>query len=1111
MLLYSRGNKLKFFKFVLNFIKNIHLLRITLFFIVFSGFVIIFLTNKNYIPQVKADDPWPDSPPVEICGNSSVLDGPSSAPAGATTVPAGDNSSFDFSEPDTTYWFAAGTHTLGTGQFNQIQPGSDSTYIGAPGAIVDGQGDNEYAFTGSATGVTIKYLTIQNFASGQNEGAVNGSSAPNWTIEYNTIQDNTPGSGAYLGTNNDLEYNCITENGQQGFGTYTTLDTDSLTKGASNITVSNNEISHNNTYDWETKDPGCGCTAGGKFWQTNGATFDNNYVHDNNSVGLWADTNNNGFQIEHNYFSNNYAEAIIYEISYNALIKDNNFIDNAWAGASNPGFPDGAIYISESGGDSRVANTFDYTTLSINENNFTDNWSGVVLWENSNRFCGNFIDGVCTLVDPSTYYLNDIAYSVSTTNGSNAISTSDSWAPSTNPPGVGDMLVDNNNYFSSGTTVASVSGDTVNLSNNATATGSYDAVSWDVPGGDGGCGWGDLAGSSTASNSGTPANDYYDNCRWKTQNVAVSDNVFNVTPSDITGCESNNGCGFNGVFSEYGTYPTWSPYQGETIEQAITFDQNNVFSDNTYNGPWQFMAHDQSGVLTAAEWQASPYNQDAGSTFDTSTPTPTNTPTPTPTSGPTPTPTETPTPTPTPAPGNITYQNLLDADTSNLEGSTGHWTSWYNSDIAQSSDSAHISNNSLKINVDSDYWGVTLNNYPGFSATPGNKIISFWAKLGSGTDIQPTMTIQWLDSSQDLLQTDTITMPTLTSSWQNVEKEVTAPAGTSSFLVDITGADSSGDSLYIDDIVVGNYYNAVDADSSTFEDSLGQWAGWYSATPSQSTDTAHDGTNSMKITLTGSEGWGVIAENYPGFAVTSGTKRIAYWAKLGSGSISNVNLVVHWLDADDTVLQTDTVPVNDLSTEWQEGSADVIAPTNSAYAYIQLISDTGNSGDTMYVDDISVSNIANTLDDETASVEDSVGNWQSWFNADISSSSDQAKSGAKSLLVNITSPYWAIALDNWPGETATPGTKTITYWARKGSGSISNATLTVQWFDSNEDLLQTDTVPVSGLSSSNWTEGTINTVAPDGTAYADVNVTSDSGDSGNGIYFDGFVIADYSN
>ncbi|HEY6737066.1 MAG TPA: hypothetical protein VI322_05105, partial [Candidatus Saccharimonadia bacterium] len=63
---------------------------------------------------------WPTVPPAQICGNAGTLNGPATAPAGAITVPAGDNSALTpnyanpgFSVAGSTFWFAPGVHTLG--------------------------------------------------------------------------------------------------------------------------------------------------------------------------------------------------------------------------------------------------------------------------------------------------------------------------------------------------------------------------------------------------------------------------------------------------------------------------------------------------------------------------------------------------------------------------------------------------------------------------------------------------------------------------------------------------------------------------------------------------------------------------------------------------------------------------------------------------------------------------------------------------------------------------------------------------------------------------------------------------------------------------------------
>ena len=425
-----------------------------------------------------------------------------------------------------TYWFAPGVHTLGTGEYSQITPSDNSTYVGGPGAILDGQGKNNYAFTQHARYVTIKYLTIRNFVAPMNEGTVNHDSGENWTMQYNTVTNNG-GAGIFVGAGNVASYNCLKDNSQYGFQAY------GADGGESNIVLDHNEIVGNNTGDWESKIDGCGCTGGGKFWDVRDVRVTNNYVHDNKSVGLWADTNDNNFLFEGNWIENNDGQAIFWEISYNAAIRNNVIRHNLVTDGpdrirSGDNFPDAAIYISESGGDSRVPyDLVGSPTIDISNNLIEDNYNGVTLWENADRFCGspaNTSTDYCTLVNPSVAKL-------STCNSTNI-----SKAP------------------------------------------------------------------------------YYSDCRWKTQNVKVHHNTFKMIPANFFNC-STKMCGRQAVFSNYGTYPSWSPYKADTISKAITHNQGNVFSNNTYVGTWNFTPLETGHFVSPSTWMGAPYNQDAGSTF----------------------------------------------------------------------------------------------------------------------------------------------------------------------------------------------------------------------------------------------------------------------------------------------------------------------------------------------------------------------------------------------------------------------------------------------------------------------------------------------------------------
>ena len=109
-----------------------------------------------------------------------------------------------------------------------------------------------------------------------------------------------------------------------------------------------------------------------------------------------------------------------------------------------------------------------------------------------------------------------------------------------------------------------------------------------------------LANSSENQPGDSP--DYFDLCRWKTQNVLVSGNEFNLNPANVgSNCTKANYCGFSGLFSEYGSV---APYKAWVVLENISNHQNNVFKNNTYNGPWNFVGFSQGDVLTWSQWTA---------------------------------------------------------------------------------------------------------------------------------------------------------------------------------------------------------------------------------------------------------------------------------------------------------------------------------------------------------------------------------------------------------------------------------------------------------------------------------------------------------------------------
>jgi hypothetical protein len=147
------------------------------------------------------------------------------------------------------------------------------------------------------------------------------------------------------------------------------------------------------------------------------------------------------------------------------------------AGPNNPGT--GAIEVNNSGSDAAVPGAYNTQSV-ISANVLTDNWGGVDIYEDSDRFCGTQSDNTsndyCTLDDPCVYSVSSCT--------------------------------------------------------------SHDTAS--------------------ATSSQNP--DYYDN-RWKSQNILVTGNTLNFTAADIgSDCTADNGCGFVGLYAEWGTYPRYDRY-----------------------------------------------------------------------------------------------------------------------------------------------------------------------------------------------------------------------------------------------------------------------------------------------------------------------------------------------------------------------------------------------------------------------------------------------------------------------------------------------------------------------------------------------------------------------
>jgi hypothetical protein len=513
--------------------------------------------------------------------------------------------------PNTVYYLLPGEH------IGALQADADDAFVGGffQGVATVLNGDysgphwaiDSNSSNGDQPGVTIEYLMIEKYQPDDDAGAINQDSNTGWTIQYNTITLNVPGAGVVLGTDNVLKDNCITLNGQYGFTSTVNnpFKVNRLTGGPYNVTVTGNEISYNDTCDFEGllenpaigwskhnpvpvryRNPECGTVVpdgdegGFKLWQTDGVTIRNNYIHNNWGPGGWADTDNANTTFTGNTITNNDDPAIIEEISYNFAITDNYIADNGWIGGlGNPGFPTPAIYISESGSDTTFGGVpacpqelcpdqGSYIARSlIQDNTIIDSSGSVFLWQSSDRYCSDGFDFACTLVDggPSGPFR--------------------------------------------------IAACKANLPRASVNTAIY-----------------------AVRVTGSPAEDWWNGCLWRTENVSITHNVIDFNPAAIPYCNHPDwpACGAGGIFSLYGSPPGNKP--GWVIPTQLTFFQHDSWSDNTYNGPSTFYAWNQGNGDNPVSWAAwtgsvsrgdkcsslgerssgyctGPFGEDAGSTY----------------------------------------------------------------------------------------------------------------------------------------------------------------------------------------------------------------------------------------------------------------------------------------------------------------------------------------------------------------------------------------------------------------------------------------------------------------------------------------------------------------
>jgi hypothetical protein len=214
----------------------------------------------------------------------------------------------------TQFLIKAGTHTN-----QRVVPKSGNVFIGEPGAILDGKNVVPYAFEKGykpyPSNVRIEGLTIQNYASPDQQGAIMGAGSTGWVVENCEVRYNKH-AGIKIGDRMKVLNNYVHHNLQVG-----------ISGVGDSVLVQGNEVAYNN---YKKLFPFGHVLGGIKMVGTRGLVVRGNNVHHNEGNGIWMDIRTVNALVEGNTIVSNSGAGVLHEIGYSAVIRNNTVKSNGF-------------------------------------------------------------------------------------------------------------------------------------------------------------------------------------------------------------------------------------------------------------------------------------------------------------------------------------------------------------------------------------------------------------------------------------------------------------------------------------------------------------------------------------------------------------------------------------------------------------------------------------------------------------------------------------------------------------------------------------------------------------------------------------------------------------
>jgi parallel beta-helix repeat protein len=212
----------------------------------------------------------------------------------------------------TTFCFASGTYLLN--HYITLKDGNQAICPLRRTCVLTGLDQYRGAFDGEygTSGQVVRGFVVEHFVATDDTWPLAGIQVrDNGLIEDNEVRFND--IGIEVGSNQVIRGNFIHHNRRYG-----------LSGGpGDNILIDGNELSWNNTGQFDPNNDAGGSKIVGGEPGTHNLTWRANYVHHNYGNGIWTDGNVHNTLYERNVVDSNGGAGILHEISWDAVVRNN--------------------------------------------------------------------------------------------------------------------------------------------------------------------------------------------------------------------------------------------------------------------------------------------------------------------------------------------------------------------------------------------------------------------------------------------------------------------------------------------------------------------------------------------------------------------------------------------------------------------------------------------------------------------------------------------------------------------------------------------------------------------------------------------------------------------